>query len=82
MTQWGLSPVHGGPHRTCHSHGFHCCEELPLLTTISLIIGVGFQFKGIVYCHHGGKHGSMQAGMLLEKELRVLRLDPQAREED
>jgi hypothetical protein len=31
------------------------------------------------YCH-GGKHGGTQAGMVLEKELTVLRLDPQAAE--
>ena len=28
--------------------------------------------------HHGGKHGSIQADMVLEKELRVLHINPQA----
>jgi hypothetical protein len=28
--------------------------------------------------HHGGKHGSIQADMVLEKELRVLHLDAKA----
>ena len=27
--------------------------------------------------HHGGRHGSVQADMVPEKELRVLHLDPQ-----
>ena len=36
----------------------------------------GLQFRGLVYYHHGGKHGSVQADMVLEKEPRVLQLDP------
>jgi hypothetical protein len=28
--------------------------------------------------HYGGKHGSIQVDMILEKEMRVLHLDPQA----
>jgi hypothetical protein len=41
-------------------------------------IGAGLQFRGSVpYCH-GGKHGSMQAGMVLEKEQRGLHPDRQA----
>ena len=32
----------------------------------------------LVHYHHGGKHGSMQADMVLEKELRVLHLDLKA----
>jgi hypothetical protein len=28
--------------------------------------------------HHSRKHGNIQADMVLEKELRVLHLDPQA----
>jgi hypothetical protein len=31
-------------------------------------------FRGSVHYHHSRKHGSIQAGMALEKELRVLRL--------
>ena len=31
--------------------------------------------------HHDEKHGSMQTTMVLEKELRVLHLDPQATED-
>jgi hypothetical protein len=38
-------------------------------------IGAALQFRGWVHYHHGGKYGSMQADMLLEKELRVLHLD-------
>jgi hypothetical protein len=33
------------------------------------LIGAGLHFRGSVYYHHGGKHGSMQADMVLEKEL-------------
>jgi hypothetical protein len=32
-------------------------------------------FKGLVYCHHGGKRGAKQADTALEKELRGLHLD-------
>ena len=38
------------------------------------------RFRGLTHCH-GGKHGSMQADMMLE-ETRVLHLDPQAAEGD
>ena len=36
---------------------------------------IGLQFRGLVHCHHGGKHVGMQADMVLEKELRVLHPD-------
>ena len=41
------------------------------------LIGAGLQFRGLVCYHHGGKHGGMQAGMVLEWYMRVLHLDPQ-----
>jgi hypothetical protein len=31
------------------------------------LIGGWLQFRGLVYCHHGIKHDSMQADMVLEK---------------
>jgi hypothetical protein len=37
--------------------------------------GAGLHFRGSVYYHHGGEHGSMQADNVLEEELRVLHLD-------
>jgi hypothetical protein len=40
-------------------------------------LGAGLQFRGLVHCHPGGKHGGMQADLVLE-EARVLHLDPQA----
>ena len=40
------------------------------------LIGAGLQFRGSVHCHHGGKHGSMQADVVLEKELEVTYPDP------
>jgi hypothetical protein len=36
---------------------------------------IGLKFRGSVLYHHGRKHGSVQAGMVLEQELRVLHLD-------
>ena len=42
------------------------------------LTGAGLQFRGLVHYHHGRKHGSVQADMVLEKELRVLHLDRQA----
>ena len=36
------------------------------------------RFRGLVFYHHGGKHGSIQADPVLEKEPRVLHLHLQA----
>jgi hypothetical protein len=44
-----------------------------LKNNISLVLA--YSFRGSVHYHHGRKHGSMQADMVLEKELRVLHLD-------
>jgi hypothetical protein len=38
-----------------------------------------YSFRGSVHYHHGRKHGSVQADMMLEK-LRVLELYPKATE--
>jgi hypothetical protein len=40
------------------------------------LIEAGLQFHE----HHGGKHGGMQADMEIERDLKVLHLDPQAAE--
>jgi hypothetical protein len=42
------------------------------------LIGLAYRFRGSVHYHHGRKHGSIQADMVLEEELRVLHLDPKA----
>ena len=42
-------------------------------------MGLAYRFRGSVYHHHGGKHDSKQAGVVLE-ELRVLHLDAKAAE--
>jgi hypothetical protein len=42
------------------------------------LIGTGLHIKGLVQYHQGGKHGSVQADMVMEKELRALHLDLQA----
>ena len=41
-------------------------------------MGLPYRFRGLVYYQHGRKHGSTQADMVLEKELRILHLDLQA----
>jgi hypothetical protein len=46
------------------------------------LIGAGVQFQGSIHYQHDGEHGSRQADVILEKELRVLHLDPQAAEGD
>jgi len=38
---------------------------------------LAYRFRGSTRYHHGGKHGSIQADMVLE-EPRVLLLDPKA----
>jgi hypothetical protein len=40
---------------------------------ISLVLG--YSFRGLVHDHHGKKHGSILADMVVEEELRVLHLD-------
>ena len=35
-------------------------------------MGLAYTFRGLVYYHHGGKQGSIQAVLVLEKDLRVL----------
>lgn len=35
------------------------------------LIGVGLQFRGLIHYLHGGKHDSVQADMVLDKELGV-----------
>jgi hypothetical protein len=41
-------------------------------------LGLAYRFRGSVRCHQGGKHGSIQADVVQEKELRVLHLDLKA----
>ena len=43
----------------------------------NIYLGLAYSSRGPVYYHHGGKHGSVQADMVLE-ELRVPHLDPKA----
>ena len=31
------------------------------------LVGAGLQFRGLVHCHHGGKHGHMEPNMELER---------------
>ena len=57
------------------------------MTTATLMkanvsLELAYRFRGLVHYHHSRKHGSIQADMVLEKELRVLHLDPQAAEGD
>lgn len=41
-------------------------------------MGVVCSFRGLAQYHHGEKRGRMQADVVLEKELTVPHLDPQA----
>ena len=41
------------------------------------LLGSGLEFRSLVCCQHGRKHGSMQVDMVLERKLRVLHLDLQ-----
>ena len=41
-------------------------------------LGLAYSFRGLALYHHGRKLGSIQADMMLEKELSVLHLDLQA----
>ena len=48
----------------------------------SISLGLAYSFRDSVHYHHGEKHGTMQADTVLEKEMRVLHLHPQAAEAD
>jgi hypothetical protein len=39
---------------------------------------LAYSFRGSVHYHCGRKHGSIQADIMLEEELRVLHFDPKA----
>jgi hypothetical protein len=43
-------------------------------------LGLVYKFTGFVHYCHGEQHGGMQAGMVIEKELRALHLDLKAAE--
>ena len=54
------------------------------MTTATLIkediyLGLAYNFSCLVLFYHGGKYGSVQADMVLERKLRTLHMDPQAR---
>ena len=49
-----------------------------ILIKKNIYLGLAYSFRGLVYYHHGGKHGSVQVNMVLERELRVLHPDLQA----
>jgi hypothetical protein len=51
-------------------------QETLIKENISL--GLAYNLRDLVHYHCDWKHGSMQADMVLEKELRVLHLHPKA----
>jgi hypothetical protein len=65
------------------SMGVLCCEETPLPTLIkgNISLGLAYSCRGLVHYCPDRKYGSMQAGKVLEKELRVLHLDPKVAED-
>lgn len=44
-------------------------------------MGLAYRFRGLVQCHHGGKHSGVWVVMVLKK-LRVVYLDRQAGERE
>ena len=44
----------------------------------NISLGLAYRFRGLVHYHHSETHGSIQADMVLEKELRALHIDPNA----
>jgi len=57
------------------------------MTTATLIkenisLGLAYSSQGLVHYHHGRKHGGLQTGMVLEKEMRILHLHLKAAEGD
>jgi hypothetical protein len=48
------------------------------LIKYSIYLELAYSFRRLIHYHHGRKHGSIQAGMVLEM-LRVLHLDPKGR---
>jgi hypothetical protein len=48
------------------------------LIKVNIELGLTYSFRSSVHYYHGRKHGSLQSDMVLEKELRVLHLDPKA----
>jgi hypothetical protein len=40
-------------------------------------LGLAHIFRSLVHYHHHESHGSIQADIIVEKELKVLHLDPQ-----
>ena len=47
------------------------------LTKENIELGLAYSFRGLVHYHHGGKHGSIQAGLVLE-EPGILHSDSKA----
>jgi hypothetical protein len=48
------------------------------LIKANIYFGLAYSFRSLVHYHYSQKHSSMQADMVLEKELRVLHLNPKA----
>jgi hypothetical protein len=36
----------------------------------NISLGLAYSFRGLVHYHHSGKHGNVQADMVLEMELK------------
>jgi hypothetical protein len=47
------------------------------MTKVTPIKRLAYNFRGLVYYHHGRKHSGVQAAIMMEKELKVLHLDLQ-----
>jgi hypothetical protein len=45
------------------------------LKSVDISLGLAYSFGGSVHYHRGRRHGSLQAGMVISRELRVFHLD-------
>jgi hypothetical protein len=44
----------------------------------NISLGLAYRFRGLVHYHQGKKHGSVQADMVVKKDLRLLYLETKA----
>jgi hypothetical protein len=58
-----------------------CLTPWPWQSAKGKLLGLAYSFRGSVHHHHGRKHGSAKADIVLESQ-RVLHLDPRAVEMD
>jgi hypothetical protein len=48
----------------------------------SILLGLAYSFRGLVHYHHGRKHGSVPAGIVMKKSLGVLHMESLAEDRE